>query len=83
MKGLISLVIIVILISGCKSLSYKDPDSDEILTYSSFFTSATDVQVLFASPEKVISVSIGSTQNDQVIEQASDLIKAQNRGDDK
>ena len=76
-------LVLLLLLAGCKSLEYKDPDSDGILTYDSFFTSATDVQILFISPEKVISVSIGSTQNDQVIEQASDLIKAQKLGDDK
>ena len=76
------LIGLLLLITGCKSLEYKDPDSEGVLKYNSFFTSATDVQILFASPDKIVSVSIGSTQNDQVIEQATDLIKAQKRDDE-
>ena len=77
------LLIVLFSLSGCKTLEYTDPDNDATFKYSSAFTSATDVQILVASPEKVVSVSIGSTQNDQVIGQVSDLIKAQKIGEDK
>ena len=77
------MVLVIILMCGCKTLEYTDPDNDATFKYTSAFTSATDVQILVASPEKVVSVSIGSTQNDQVISQVSDLIKAQKIGDDK
>ena len=79
----ILLIGFIILLSGCKTLEYTDPDNDATFKYSSAFTSATDVQILVASPEKVVSVSIGSTQNDQVISQVSDLIKAQKIGEEK
>ena len=75
------MILIVIILTGCKTLEYSDPDSDATLKYSSMFTSATDVQIIYASPDKVVAVSIGSTQNDQVLEQAGDIIKAQNRED--
>jgi hypothetical protein len=81
--GIKVFLIAAVLLAGCKTLEYKDPDSDAILRYTSAFTSATDVQILFASSDKIVSVSIGSTQNDQVIKQVSDLVKAQNIGDDK
>ena len=76
-----SLIIVILAVTGCKTLEYTDPDSKASLTYKSMFTSATDVQIIYASPDKVVAVSIGSTQNDQVLEQAGDIIKAQNRED--
>jgi len=75
-KGFISLVLILILSVSCKTLEYTDPTSGASLSYSSIFTSANDVQIVFTSPEKTVAVSIGSTQNDQIFEQISDIIKS-------
>ena len=77
------LLIVLILLSGCVSLEYVDPDSDATLKYSSVFKSATDVQIVYTSPDKTVGVSIGSTQNDPIFEQIGDIIKAYNIGDDK
>ena len=71
-------ILLCLLLCSCVSLEYKDPDSDATLKYSSVFKSATDVQIIYTSPEKTVAVGIGSTQNDQIIEQTADLVKAQN-----
>ena len=54
------------------SITYKDG----LLEYSSFAKKATDVSVTYGSPDKVVSVSIGSISNDQVFEQIGDIIEA-------
>ena len=83
MKTFLVGVAFLLLLSGCRTLKYGDPDSDAILEYSSFASSANDVQIIFTSPEKTIAVSIGSIQNDQLLEQAGDIVRAQKIGDDK
>ena len=72
------LLIVLFSLSGCVSLEYIDPDSNATLKYSSAWKSATDVQIVYTSPEKTVGVSIGSTQNDPVFEQIGEIIKSYN-----
>jgi hypothetical protein len=76
-------LILLLLCTGCVSLEYIDPDSGATLKYSSAWKSATDVQIVYTSPEKTVGVSIGSTQNDPVFEQIGEIIKAYNIGEDQ
>ena len=76
------LIGLVILLSGCVSLEYKDPKSEASFEYSSFLKTATDVQIVYTSPKKTVGVSLGSTAND--LEQLGDIIKSYNVvGEDK
>jgi hypothetical protein len=72
------LLVVLFSLSGCVSLEYIDPDSNATLKYSSAWKSATDVQIVYTSPEKTVGVSIGSTQNDPVFEQIGEIIKSYN-----
>ena len=72
------MVLVTFLMSACVTLEYIDPDSGATLTYSSAWKSATDVQIVYTSPEKTVGVSIGSTQNDPIFEQVGDIIKSYN-----
>ena len=65
-------VLIIALLGSCMSITYKYGE----LEYKSFAKKATDVSVTFASPDKVVSVSIGSVSNDQVFEQIGDIIES-------
>ena len=82
MKILI-IVLVSILMVGCVTLEYVDPDSNATLKYSSAWKSATDVQIVYTSPEKTVGVSIGSTQNDPIVEQVGEIIKSYNLREDK
>ena len=74
----ILLLIIVLCLSGCVSLEDIDPDSNATLKYSSAWKSATDVQIVYTSPEKTVGVSIGSTQNDPIVKEIGEIIKSYN-----
>jgi hypothetical protein len=63
-------LLILLLLSGCVSMKYDEGSFE----YSSLFKKANDVNVIVGSPEKVISVSIGQTSNDQVFEQIGEII---------
>ena len=54
-------------LSGCVSLEYVDPD----------------VQIVYTSPEKTVGVSIGSTQNDPIVQQVGEIIKSYNLREEK
>ena len=77
------MLLVTILMVGCVSLEYIDPDSGATLTYSSAWKSATDVQIVYTSPEKTVGVAIGSTQNDPIVEQIGEIIKSYNLREDK
>ena len=79
----ILLIGFIILLSGCVSLEYVDPDSNATLKYSSAWKSATDVQIVYTSPEKTVGVSIGSTQNDPIVQQVGEIIKSYNLREEK
>ena len=80
---IILMVLITILMSACVTLEYIDPDSNATLKYSSAWKSATDVQIVYTSPEKTVGVSIGATQNDPIVQQVGEIIKSYNLREDK
>ena len=76
-------LILLLLCTGCVSLEYIDPDSKATLKYSSAWKSATDVQIVYTSPEKTVGVSIGATENDPIVQQVGEIIKSYNLREDK
>jgi hypothetical protein len=74
-------LILLLLCAGCSNIGYKNPLTNEEFTLTTFAKSVKEVQVVVASPDKVIVISVGETANDPILEQVADIIDSKTRGD--
>jgi hypothetical protein len=75
MKGILFLLLILIL-SSCVDIRYKDPTTSAQFSYTSWFKKTEGVEVVYASPTKVVAISVAKTENDPILEQIGDIIEA-------
>jgi hypothetical protein len=72
------LIVLVVLMSGCVDISYKNPNTGEEFVLKTFAKTAKAAQVIVASKDKVVAVSIGETANDPILDQVGDIIDREN-----
>jgi hypothetical protein len=75
MKALL-VVLVFILAAGCSTTSYKNPTTQEELSITTWFKKVENVSVVRGNADHIFMLEIGSTGNDQIIPQMTELIGA-------
>jgi hypothetical protein len=72
----ILMAVMVLALCSCVDIRYKDPATEASFSYTSWFKTTENVQVVYASPEKAVAISVAKTANDPVLGDIAKIIES-------